>query len=376
VYGDALLLPWLDCLRPAIPGLLLFDAHTHIGAADPDGARCSAEELLETLALADARAVVFPLMEPSGYRDVNDRVLAEAARSQGRLTPFCRVDPHRGPVAEAERCLAAGAAGIKLHPRAENFTLTHPAVPAIAALANERRLPIIIHAGRGIPALGRDALALCAAHPQARIVLAHAAIADLAWIWRPAREQPNLFFDTAWWSPADLLALLTLVPPGQILFGSDVPYGTTTMAANLVIRCALHAGLTAEQIATIGGGQLERLLAGDDPADLGPATAQPAAPPPPLLERVFVLLAAALGRMMRGHHGGELLELARLGCRVTPDAPEAAALASIAELLDRREAYASSVPMDGSRAAGFHLVAVAAAIARAPSAPLPQVPLR
>src|SRR5581483_11317325 len=160
-----------------------------------DGARCSAGELLETLALARARAVCFPLKEAGGYRRANDRVLAEAARSQGRLVAFCRLDPHQRPVEEAERCLAAGAAGIKLHPRAERFTLSHPGVRQVAALAHERRLPVIVHAGR-----------------------------DLAWIWRPAREQPNLFFDTAWWSPADLLTLLTLVPPGQILFGSDVPY--------------------------------------------------------------------------------------------------------------------------------------------------------
>lgn len=223
MYADRLLLPWLDCLRPALPGLALHDAHTHTGADDPDGARCSAEELLEALTLAQARAVVFPLMEPDGYRQANDRVLAEAAASQGRLVAFCRIDPNREPVAEAERCLAAGARGIKLHPRAENFTLAGAGVQAIAALAHERRLPILVHAGRGIPALGRDALALCAAYPQARIVLAHAAICDLAWIWRPARDQPNLFFDTAWWSPADLLTLLTLVPPGQILLGSDVP---------------------------------------------------------------------------------------------------------------------------------------------------------
>jgi len=372
VYADRLLLPWLDCLRHAAPGLAIFDAHTHIGAGDPDGARCSAGELLETLALARARAVCFPLMEAGGYRRANDRVLAEAARSQGRLVAFCRLDPHQRPVEEAERCLAAGAAGIKLHPRAERFTLSHPGVRQVAALAHERRLPVIVHAGRGIPSLGRDALALCAAHPQARIVLAHAAACDLAWIWRPAREQPNLFFDTAWWSPADLLTLLTLVPPGQILFGSDVPYNTTATAATVAIRCALRAGLDGERITAIVGGQLERLLAGEEPLDLGAPPDEPAPPPGPLLERVFVLLAAALGRMMEGRSGGELLELARLGCDVDPDRPEAPLLASIGELLDRRDRYAHSArPLDGPRAAGFHLVAVAAAVARTPDVPLP-----
>ena len=372
MYADRLLLPWLDCLRPALGGATLFDAHTHIGGHDPDGMRCSDGDLLDAVALAGARAVAFPLMEPGGYRRANDSVLDGAARSEGRLVAFCRVDPNADPVAEAERCLAAGACGIKLHPRAERFTLTHPGVRAVAALAHERRLPILVHAGRGIPTLGRDALVLCAAHPGARIVLAHAAIADLAWIWRPARGQPNLFFDTAWWSPADLLALLALVPPGQILFGSDAPYGTTAAAATVALRCAAQAGLGAEQIAGIAGGQLERLLAGGEAADLGPPPAEPSRPPGPLLERVFVLLAAALARMMEGRSGAELLELAHLGCRVDPDTPEAPALASIAELLDRRRRYADeAVGLDGTRAAGFHLVAVAAAVARAPRAPLP-----
>jgi len=122
----------------------------------------------------------------------------------------------------------------------------------------------------------------------------------------------------------------------------------------------------------IAGGQLERLLAGDESLDLGAPPSEPAPPPGPLLERVFVLLAAALGRMMQGKPGGELLELARLGCHVDPDRPEAPVLASIAELLDRRDRYAESAgPLDGSRAAGFHLIAVAAAVARTPTAPLP-----
>ena len=372
MYADRLLLPWLDCLRPALPGLALHDAHTHTGADDPDGARCSAEELLEALTLAQARAVVFPLMEPDGYRQANDRVLTEAADSQGRLVAFCRIDPNQNPVAEAERCLAAGARGIKLHPRAERFALSHPGVRALAALAHERRLPLLVHAGRGIPALGPDALILSAAYPQARIVLAHAAVCDLAWIWRPAREQPNLLFDTAWWSPADLLALFTLVPPGQILFGSDAPYGTPAAAATVAIRCALHAGLGPEQITAIAGGRLERLLSGADLPELGPPPPAPVPPPGPLLERVFTLLAAALGRMMEARPGGELLELARLGCHVDPEEPESPILTSVAELLDRRTQYASTAaPLDGPRTAGFHLIAVAAAVARTPTAPLP-----
>ena len=115
------------------------------------------------------------------------------------------------------------------------------------ALADERRLPVLVHAGRGIPALGRHAVEATGRHPGMRLILAHAGISDLAWIWREAPDHPNLFFDTSWWSPADLQALLALVPPGQILMASDAPYGSPAWAAVMTTRNALQVGLDAEQ---------------------------------------------------------------------------------------------------------------------------------
>ena len=86
-------------------------------------------------------------------------------------------------------------------------------------------MPILIHAGRGIPALGRDTLELAQRYPGAKFILAHAAVSDLAWLWRLMPENPNLFIDTSWWNPADFVALFSLVPPGQLLWASDNPYG-------------------------------------------------------------------------------------------------------------------------------------------------------
>ena len=221
---DAILRPWWDRFRADHGDLALFDAHTHIGEADPDGARQTPEQLLAALARADARAVVFPMHEPNGYGPANDRVLEAAAGSGARLVAFCRVDPHaRDPVGEARRCLDAGARGIKLHPRAERFTLSEPTVRDVVALAHERHAPVLIHAGRGIPALGRDTVRLSGEFTGARLILAHAAISDLAWLWRVLPEHPNLLIDTAWWDPADLIALFTLAPPANLLWASDSP---------------------------------------------------------------------------------------------------------------------------------------------------------
>src|SRR5919106_727954 len=172
MYADHLLLPWVE----ALPEVDFFDVHTHTGANDPDGYAATAEELLDALALVDARAVVFTTHEPDGYAEANDRVLAEAEASGGRLVAFCRLDPNADPVTEAERCLARGARGIKLRPRSDRFTLDHPEVARLFALADERHLPILVHAGRGIPALGRHAYELTGGHPNSRLILAHAGI--------------------------------------------------------------------------------------------------------------------------------------------------------------------------------------------------------
>src|SRR5919201_443249 len=184
VNAQALMRPWLEASLGDLQDVEPFDVHTHTGSNDPDGMRASLEELTEMLELVDSRAVFFTMHEPDGYSEANDRVLAEAAESGGRLVPFCRVNPHDDAVAEARRCLDAGARGIKLHPRAERFTMGETAVRDVIALAHERRVPVLIHAGRGIPALGQDTVRLSGDFPDARLILAHAAISDLAWLWR------------------------------------------------------------------------------------------------------------------------------------------------------------------------------------------------
>lgn len=315
-------------------GTRWFDCHTHTGWQDPDGYTATVEEVLAGLDRAGhVRALIFCLQEPDGYPAANDRVLAEAAASGGRLRPLCRVDPHAGALAEARRCVAAGAVGIKLHPRAERFALHDPGVEDVVAFAGEQRLPVIIHAGRGIPALGHDAVELARRHPGARVILAHAGISDLAWVWRSARELPNLLFDTAWWNVADLLALFALVPPGQILYASDMPYGNAVLASLIFLRLGRAVGLDGDALASIAGGQLERLLAGRELADLGPAPGPPAARPALAADRALSHLTAAISRAFVLADPTEPLALARLACDVPPANDDRPLLEWVAKLV-------------------------------------------
>src|SRR3954452_207775 len=271
---DDVVVPLLKSVRAVLPpGTRWTDAHTHTGFNDPDGLTGSAEELLAGLDRADvARAAVFTTAEPGGYPPANDRVLREAAESGGRLVAFVRVDPNTpDPVGEARRCVEGGARGIKLHPRSDSFALPHPAVEALVAFAAERRLPVLFQAGRGIPALGEEVTRLARAYPDTRLILAHAGISDLQLLSHVVGELPNVFFDTSWWQVSDMLALLAVVPPGQILYASDMPYRVGRFAELNLLRCALEVGHTGDALALMAGAQVARLVEGAEPLDGGPA---------------------------------------------------------------------------------------------------------
>lgn len=336
------------------------DVHTHIGHNDPDGLEADPHELLEALDHAGHQeACVFAMHEPDGYRAANDAVLAAAADAGGRFRVLARVSPHDpGAPEELARCLRAGARGLKLHPRSDGFALDHPAVEPLVAQVAERRGVLLIHAGRGIPQLGEHAAQLASAHPDVRVVLAHAGISDLGLLADAAAALPNLLFDTSWWQPADLLMLLTTVPPARILYASDMPYGPPRLAATLFLRCAQQAGLAPEVVAQMAGPQAARALDGEDLQDLGPAPGPHALGPRILtFERASAYLTAAVQVSFRGGDPTEAYALARLACqRAGEEAPHAAALevveAYIALAQERLEGpggpLAASVPGMGA----------------------------
>ncbi|HZB76948.1 MAG TPA: amidohydrolase family protein [Solirubrobacteraceae bacterium] len=368
---DDLMRPWLDRIFQDTGPLALYDAHTHVGRNDPDGFKQEPAELVEALAAAGARAVVFPMHEPAGYPPANDAVIAAAAADPERLVAYCRVSPHDGALAEATRALDAGARGIKLHPRAERFGMEEPVVGELVALAGERRVPVLIHAGRGIPALGELTVRLAERNPGATLILAHAAISDLAWLWRVLPDHPNVLVDTAWWNPVDLVALFALSPPANIVWASDSPYGRPLASAVMALRCALQAGLTPAQLRGIAGGTMARVLDGEAPEDLGPPPGQPAQALDLLLERCHSHLASGFARFVADADWEEPVVLARLACAVGTDGPHADVFSAVLGELDRLEAeMAPAEPGQRFPFALRHLVH-ALVIARTPDVPLP-----
>lgn len=356
-----------------------FDAHTHIGQNDPDGMTATADEIVAGLDHAGhERALTFAMHEPDGYRAANDVVLEATRASGGRLLPLARIAPGSpGALDEARRCLDAGALGFKLHPRSDAFALTHPDVDAVVALAAERRGPVLFHAGRGIPQLSQAAVALAERHPGARLILAHAAVSDLGLLAEPAARLPNLFFDTSWWHPSDLLQLFATVPPGQILYASDMPYGPGTFSAFAFLRCCAAVGIPDDAVREMVGPQLDRVVTGADPLDLGPAVGADRLGGRSLpLERVASYTAVAMQLGYRGIDATEALALARCGAQTTGTGPDAELLRYVDAIMARAEERLLAAGEDVPARMEAVLDAVAAGfLAATPSAGVPPVAL-
>jgi predicted TIM-barrel fold metal-dependent hydrolase len=274
----------------------IFDAHVHLGT-DVDGMVGDFDELIDgQKRFGISGAFVFCLDEPDrhpAFRAANDRTLAFAARSEGRLIPFVRLDLAEGPVEEARRCLDAGARGIKLHPRAQKFLLNDERLAPVFALACERRVPILIHGGRGLPPIAASLRHLVDRFDGVQLIIAHCGIADLAALAECFSGHPGVFFDTSVWSPLDVLDLYRLVSPGQVIYASDYPYGQQPASLFLALRTAKVAGLDEDEVRALFAGTARRICRGEEPLPLSPRRGPQSISQPLTFARIHAYLSMA-----------------------------------------------------------------------------------
>ena len=297
VRARELIEQWDEELRRELPPSAdIFDAHLHLGH-DIDGMVGDYDDLERVMAqYGISRAFMFCMDEPDrhpGFRAPNDRTLEFAARSEGRLIPFVRLDLGEEPIDEATRCLDLGARGIKLHPRAQKFLLDDERLAPVFAIAAERRVPILIHGGRGLPPIADDLARLVDAYPEAQLIIAHAGIADLGALMRHFAGKAGVYFDTTAWSPIDLLDFYRQVSPEQVLYASDFPYGQQPASLLIALRTARVAALDDTQLRGMLAGNADRIAAGEPPLEPTPATGSDTFTQPMVLARIHQYLSMA-----------------------------------------------------------------------------------
>src|SRR3954471_15316213 len=262
---------WDAELKRELPeGADIFDAHTHLGT-DIDGMLGVYDDLIRGMEkYGISRCFMFCLDEPDrhpGFQAGNDRTLAYAERSGGKLIPFVRLDLSEDPIGEAVRCLDRGARGIKLHPRAQKFLLNDDRLSPIFELSAERNVPVLIHGGRGLPPIADDLGRVVDRYPKAQLIVAHAGIADMAALAERLAGKAGVFFDTSVWSPLDLLEHVRRVGPEQVVYASDYPYGQQPASLLVSLRTARLAQLDEQQGRDALAREANSLAAGEPPRE-------------------------------------------------------------------------------------------------------------
>ena len=240
------------------------------------------------------------------------------------------------------------------------------AADAIFQVARDAGVPILIHAGRGMPPMTPLA-DLALRYPDVSLVLAHAAIADQAMFATLLADHPRVVYDTSCFSTLDLVELFARVPAERIVFGSDAPYGRPAGGLFQAMRAAAYAGLDDAERALIASGTISALLEGRPLAAATPPRLPQVRPVSGSLARVSGYLLMSFAAVVsagdspdpaRGLIG---VQLARAVCRDPDPGAARSALERIDTLLAAAEQLALDTREQASHASG--LVMTASAIA-------------
>ena len=271
---DDVLAPWLEQLDADAGGLALFDAHTHIGRNDPDGFKQTPEELLAASPAATPARSCSRCTSRTATRRPTTRPWRPRPRPRTAWLAFCRVEPATGtppsprPAAASTR---APAASSSTRGRRRS-RWTSPAVRDLIALAHEReRARCSSTPAAGSRRSARTPSASRAEFPDAQLILAHAAISDLAWLWRELPNVPERLRGHVLVEPGRPDRAVHARAPGPGAVGERLPVRQPDRRrrADPADRAA-QAGLPDEALRSVAGGQIARLVEGEAPLDLGP----------------------------------------------------------------------------------------------------------
>ena len=211
--------------------------------ASPKAEIATAEELLRSMdgaGVEESVALGFAWRDHEDCARHNDYLLEAAAKSGGRIVPFCTLNPLAGEAAvrEVERCAAAGARGLgELRPDSQSWALDGPAGIVLAELATRYALILSFHVtepvGHDYP--GKQGLRLESFYRflvhtgGVPVVGAHLAGGLPLYASMPSvgRALPHAYADTAalryLYEPSVLPDVARALGEERLLFGSDFP---------------------------------------------------------------------------------------------------------------------------------------------------------
>jgi uncharacterized protein len=169
---------------------MLVDCHTHWGGCyqTRDGLN-PAPWLAGEASHGVTHAVVAPLVglhDDTLLPQENEDLAKVCAASEGRMIPFCSVNPYRRDTAVAEfrRCVEGlGMRGLKLHPWVQGASLNGESLDELCEMAGHWQIPVLFHDGTPSYSLPSQMALLARRHPQTTMILGHCGLFEH---WREA----------------------------------------------------------------------------------------------------------------------------------------------------------------------------------------------
>jgi uncharacterized protein len=247
-------------LRLAGRGVL--DLHGHIGRHLFPMVDTGAAGIVRVMDRVGVDAIVVSHIqcEAFRFREGNAEVLRAMRAHPGRILGYVIVFPSSEAevTAEMERCVAAGFSGLKIE-NVNGLSYLHPAYRGALAVADERRMPVLLHTWGGMNDEFREIRELAERYPNASFLLAHAGAGGTEAAYLAlARDHRNVHLDLA----------LSAAPRGIVErlvrgAGADrVTYGSDCCFISLAhqIGKVLGARITDEEKLLVLGGNARRIL--------------------------------------------------------------------------------------------------------------------
>lgn len=190
------------------------------------------------------KAVILPDISPITTGVVPNEYVFEFCRGHDVFLPFCTVNPFllSNPVEEFRKYIKIGARGLKLYPSYNYFYPNESRMYPLYALAQEERLPVLIHTGssifRGSKIKYADPIHLddvASDFPDLSLIMAHSGRG--LWYEKAfflSRLHPNLYLEISGLPPAKLLNYFPDMENNvdKFIYGSDWP-GIKTISSNI-----------------------------------------------------------------------------------------------------------------------------------------------
>ena len=218
----------------------IIDMHGHVGRYQSPVVDLSAEGLIRVMDRLGVKKLFLSHIqcEAMHAREGNDELMAILRAYPDRLLGYVILFPWSAAevAAEMKRCLAGGFTGLKLE-NVNGHSYLNPAYAGAFALANEQRLPILLHTWGGAQNEFAEIRELTVRYPESPFLLAHAGAMGMADQYIAlARERANVYLDLALSAtPPDLVERLVAgVGADRVIYGSDCFFLSMTYAIGKV----------------------------------------------------------------------------------------------------------------------------------------------